>query len=220
MTGTEQRFEFEAILDKKIINGKEKFKVKWKGFSLDDCTWEPREHFEDSNAYLIDEYYAKISGKNTQEHSKDEESHPKKTPSSHSSKKIEEKELFTRKKRNLPKKDKFQVKKVIKDSSYSDNDSDSDYEEEKKETHRDTRKKGKQNVEGVLGKDSPLMIISVKTHAALPRELLCEIEWKTREDGIKPKNSFYKNDAIKKEEPVLLVEYYEKHLCFPERKQK
>ena len=123
MTGTEQRFEVEAILDKKIINGKEKFKVKWKGFSLDDCTWEPREHFEDSNAYLIDEYYAKISGKNTQEHSKDEESHPKKTPSSRSSKKIEEKELFTRKKRNLPKKDKFQVKKVIKDSSYSDNDS-------------------------------------------------------------------------------------------------
>ena len=28
MTGTEQRFEVEAILDKKIINGKEKFKVK------------------------------------------------------------------------------------------------------------------------------------------------------------------------------------------------
>lgn len=220
MTGTEQRFEVEAILDKRIINGKEKFKVKWKGFSLDDCTWEPREHFEDSNAYLIDEYYAKISEKNAQENDKEEEYPIKKTPSSRSTKKIEEKDLFTKKKRNLPKKDKFQIKKVVKDSSYSDNNSDSDYEEEKKETQRETRRKGKQSLEGVLGKDSPLMIIAVRPHAALQKDLLCEIEWKTREDGYKPKNSFYKNDAVKKQEPILLVDYYEKHLCFPERKQK
>jgi len=36
----------EKILDKKKEGNKIKYKVKWKGFSLDECTWEPRSNLE------------------------------------------------------------------------------------------------------------------------------------------------------------------------------
>ena len=65
-------------------------------------------------------------------------------------------------------------------------------------------------IEGLLGKDKPIRIVSAKKHKDLPTELLCEIEWKVRKDGTQPKNSFYKNEDIKKKEPLILVEFYEK----------
>ena len=31
--------EIEEILDKREVNGKIKYKVKWKGFPIEDATW-------------------------------------------------------------------------------------------------------------------------------------------------------------------------------------
>lgn len=38
---SQEEFDVEDILDKKIINGQELYKVKWQGFPVTDCTWEP-----------------------------------------------------------------------------------------------------------------------------------------------------------------------------------
>ncbi|KRX03005.1 Chromo domain protein [Pseudocohnilembus persalinus] len=37
-------YEIEKILEKKLINHEYKYKVKWKGYSESECTWEPREN--------------------------------------------------------------------------------------------------------------------------------------------------------------------------------
>ena len=74
--------------------------------------------------------------------------------------------------------------------------------------------------EGRFGIDIPDKIISAKRHIDLPKELFCEIQWKKRKDNTQPLNSFYLNSEIKKHEPMLLINFYEEHLVFPECKNK
>merc|ERR1712032_969931 len=52
----EDEYIVEKILDKKKVNGKIKYKVKWEGYdNLDDCTWEPKENLKNV-LYLIEEF--------------------------------------------------------------------------------------------------------------------------------------------------------------------
>ncbi|KAJ6662366.1 hypothetical protein lerEdw1_012530 [Lerista edwardsae] len=47
-------FEVEKILDWKIEGGKTLYKVRWKGYSPDDDTWEPEAHLEDCKEVLLE----------------------------------------------------------------------------------------------------------------------------------------------------------------------
>ena len=40
-----KEFIVETIVDSRISSkGKKEYKVKWRGYSLSDCTWEPLSH--------------------------------------------------------------------------------------------------------------------------------------------------------------------------------
>ena len=71
---------------------------------------------------------------------------------------------------------------------------------------------------GSFGIDKPKRIVSMRKIKHDPLILKCEIEWKRRENGFKPKNREYTHEIIKKYEPLLLINYYEDHLIFPKRK--
>uniref|UniRef100_A0A8D0GNG4 M-phase phosphoprotein 8 n=1 Tax=Sphenodon punctatus TaxID=8508 RepID=A0A8D0GNG4_SPHPU len=50
----EDVFEVERILDMKTEAGKTLYKVRWKGYSSDDDTWEPEAHLEDCKEVLLE----------------------------------------------------------------------------------------------------------------------------------------------------------------------
>jgi len=51
----EEEFEVEKILDKRIVRGKEKFLVQWKGYIAEGDTWESRENLKNAKE-LVKEF--------------------------------------------------------------------------------------------------------------------------------------------------------------------
>ena len=51
----EEKFEIEKILNKKMVKGKKKFLVKWKGYTAKEDTWESRENLENAKE-LVKEF--------------------------------------------------------------------------------------------------------------------------------------------------------------------
>ena len=51
----EEKFKVEKILNKRIIRGKEKFLVRWKGYTAEEDTWESRENLENAKE-LVEEF--------------------------------------------------------------------------------------------------------------------------------------------------------------------
>ena len=61
----EEKFEIEKILNKRMIRGKEKFLVRWKGYTVEEDTWENRENLE--NAKELVEEFERIYGEEVEE---------------------------------------------------------------------------------------------------------------------------------------------------------
>ena len=51
----EEEFEMEKILNKRMIRGKEKFLVRWKGYMAEEDTWENRENLKNAKE-LVEEF--------------------------------------------------------------------------------------------------------------------------------------------------------------------
>ena len=51
----EEEFEVKKILNKRVVRGKEKFLVRWKGYTVEEDTWESRENLENAKE-LVDEF--------------------------------------------------------------------------------------------------------------------------------------------------------------------
>ncbi|XP_051842572.1 M-phase phosphoprotein 8 isoform X2 [Antechinus flavipes] len=66
----EDVFEVEKILDVKTEGGKILYKVRWKGYTSDDDTWEPEVHLEDCKEVLL-EFRKKIFDNKTKPVKKD-----------------------------------------------------------------------------------------------------------------------------------------------------
>jgi len=50
-----EEFEVEKILNKRIVRGKEKFLVRWKGYMAEEDTWENRKNLENTKE-LVEEF--------------------------------------------------------------------------------------------------------------------------------------------------------------------
>jgi len=51
----EEEFEVEKISNKRIVRGKEKFLVRWKGYTAEEDTWENKENLENMKE-LVEEF--------------------------------------------------------------------------------------------------------------------------------------------------------------------
>jgi len=61
----EEEFEVEKIINKRTVRGKEKFLVRWKGYTAEEDTWESRENLE--NAKELVEEFKRIYGEEIEE---------------------------------------------------------------------------------------------------------------------------------------------------------
>ncbi|KFY15270.1 hypothetical protein V492_02110 [Pseudogymnoascus sp. VKM F-4246] len=60
-TEKDEEYEVERVLDSRVHNGELKFYILWKGFSMEEATWEPRSNLENSTE-AIDEYFEAYPG--------------------------------------------------------------------------------------------------------------------------------------------------------------
>jgi len=51
----EEEFKVEKILNKRMVRGKKKFLVRWKGYTAGEDTWENRENLENAKE-LVEEF--------------------------------------------------------------------------------------------------------------------------------------------------------------------
>jgi len=61
----EEEFKVEKILNKRIVQGKKKFLVRWKGYTVEEDTWEDRKNLE--NAKGLVEEFEREYGEETEE---------------------------------------------------------------------------------------------------------------------------------------------------------
>ncbi|OBT60399.1 hypothetical protein VE03_10070 [Pseudogymnoascus sp. 23342-1-I1] len=52
----DEEYEVESVLNSRVNNGELKLYVLWKGFSMEEATWEPRSNLDNSTE-VIDEYF-------------------------------------------------------------------------------------------------------------------------------------------------------------------
>jgi len=58
----QEEFKVEKIINKRMIRGKEKFLVRWKGYMAEEDTWENRENLENAKE-LVEEFERKYREK-------------------------------------------------------------------------------------------------------------------------------------------------------------
>ena len=51
----EDYYNIEKILDRRRVNGKFEYRIKWEGYPMNQCTWEPLKNLENAKS-LIEEY--------------------------------------------------------------------------------------------------------------------------------------------------------------------
>ena len=97
-------YNVEKILDKKRIKGKIKYLIKWKGFSMDECTWEPISNLENIKP-MLNEFNLNFNNKKNciETDCKDksfEQNIENNDENNENNEKIEKKELLNQKRKN------------------------------------------------------------------------------------------------------------------------
>lgn len=57
--GNEERYVIESIVTHRGTPGNYEYKVRWKGYTAEDDTWEPADHFDSPT--MIDQYWRRRS---------------------------------------------------------------------------------------------------------------------------------------------------------------
>lgn len=211
MTSAEKEYQIERIVDKKVDKGRSFYKVKWEGFPMSQCTWEPSSHFAKAKEY-IEDYEARIhniaNSKNLKESIKPEKKDSQNMTSSKinddNSETIENQKDCKNKIAKKPnatfktiKKKQINKKKEQKTSlleTKSDDDIVISIQEERKISN------------------SPLKI--VKASQINKDSIVYVVEWKDDPTGVKPSNSELSSEILRVKYPSLLIQYLESKIRY------
>lgn len=170
----EDVYNVEAILDKKKFKGEWKYKVKWEGYSMEDCTWEPKENLINSKIFQLFE-----------------EKFVSRYESSYGSK--YEKEFMKRKELISSFVNSNNISNVFKKRKIIE-------EEEENE-----------NVPSKIKLKKASKILGAKIINPSTLELNCLVQYLCAEN----QTEWISSDIIRKENPELLLQFYESKVKFP-----
>ena len=201
MTTTEKEYQIEQIVDKKVEKGKNFYKVKWHGFPMSQCTWEPSSHFNKAKEY-IEDYEARMQNIITSKIINDKSKPEKKVFAT--SKIVNGSEIKSEKdcKKKLAKKPNITVKaqknkknnKTTRFETISEDDIVVSIQEEEKINA------------------SPLKI--VKASQIKKDSIVYVVEWKDDPTGVKPSDSEISSEVLRVKYPNLLIKYLESKIRY------
>jgi hypothetical protein len=205
-------YKVEKIIDKKEENGKQLYKIKWKGWSMKDCTWEPHE-----NLTTVEEMLEEFNNRGTQKIPID------------TSADVKKKRGRPKGTMNLPaKKSPKSLLSFVDKNDDKENEIDSSTDDmevrvvptkEKKEipvadlTHdaddvlTESILEKEDASDEVIAYEIPERVLSAKKTKTDGILFLCE--WKERKDGSKLKDCYITNEAMITYFPSLLIKFYQ-----------
>jgi hypothetical protein len=216
----ENLYEVESILDKKKFGSKWKYKIKWVGYSEDECTWEPADNLTSVDD-IMEEFESKWEqqAKNAKNPAKRTQNGARVGLSDSTNNQAKPAKTRTEKRPNetAPTSDpKLNKKRRIEDDVPGKIDT-------------ATMKQNNSPEDAIIIGDDENLV--PKTYGSFevndyPKKLLtarlinstevhCLVEWQTRKGGSKPCDSFVHNLILREKCPNLLLDFYESRLKFP-----
>jgi len=190
----------ERILDRKKIKNKLMYKIKWEGYPMDQCTWEPIENLKTAIEFV--EEYNNI--------------HPltqtKTTKNNKTKKNIMPKDTFIGTKRKPTKNGKQENSKIIETKIEGGQEKEkqekiNNFQEENQEQYTIIRQK--EYCKKFKIDDS---LLSVRTVRKKENKLIAEVE-KLKENGETEKVEI-ETSRLKTENPWILLDFYESKIKF------
>ena len=186
----EQLYNIEKILERRRANGRIEYKIKWEGYPMSQCTWEPLKNLETAKD-LVDEF---------------ERLHP--LPSQQKSKNDAKKKgkTFIQKKRNSPDKNENNENNIQENGPYLNN-----IEEPIKIIEKDQKPDINENKseKSYIIDDNLKTVVTVKQQ----NETLFAIVEKIDENGELIKVSI-PTDELRRTNPWILLDFYESKIKF------
>ncbi len=206
----------EEIVGKKIENGTEFYYVKWKGFTEDENTWEPRSHFIDTT--LIEKYENKINKNKIKKEKKTEKKNFERSSDSEDNNYLNLKRNKNSKKKE--EKNKIEDNKTIKKEKKDKNDKKEIKESEKKENIKKKKYKEDNNIkEGKLGINKIKKIKHCYFNDENEKNPFFTVKFKT-EGNQNFKDGIFEFEELVKKEPELIARYLIKKTSFSEKRKK
>jgi len=211
----EETYIVEEILEKKKIKGRYLYKVKWVGYPLDQCTWEPAKNL-DNVRYMVNEF----NKEHRQEEDDESDKEDNEEGESEGEEEEEEEEREAKSPKKATKKEKTETKTLEKKTANGKRNLTSIKKSERSPSPQKKAKGESREIEvksaSKRGRPVKLRLIPDKIiHAKQTTGgLIFTIQWKPLKDGTVPPHSYLNNTELRKYDKDLLLDYYESKLKF------
>ena len=188
-------YNIEKIIGRRRINGKLQYKIKWEGYPINQCTWEPMKNLESAKE-LVEEY---------------DRSNPETNQKSTNNKKKDN--TFLNKKRNLEKEKEEKEEKEEKKEEVQEKNQNEKIEDEVKLNDDDSKQNIKFNEyineKSYIIDDSLKSVVTVKQQNL---KLMAVVD-KMEKNG-EMKKQYIPTDELRRSNPWILLDFYESKIKF------
>ena len=192
---SEQLYNIEKILERRKVNGRTEYKIKWEGYPMSQCTWEPFSNLETAKE-LVEEF---------------DRLHPLPVPVKYKSEKKTKTNSLIGKKRNLSPLENGNNENIMQENVVNLNNTQNPIKINEEDSKSDIKEVNDENKDGktYIIDDNLKAVITVKQQS----ETLVAIVEKLDEKGELVKVNI-PTDELRRTNPWILLNFYESKIKF------